>query len=335
MRPALRAAVLLCSGLLLAPIPIAAATTALVIAIDTSGSIDATEFDLQRQAYAAFFNDNAAGFAGKDVSVTVLYWAGAGVQQQVVPWTTLDSASDAQGFSDAILATSRPGLGGAGAAQTGVARALDASVLLFQQQHVCSVVSCVIDISGDGTENLDTSVTTVLDTVSIDIPGFGSSPFDVQTFWGEAFTAANAAINAGILVNALPIIPVPIPGDPNFDVETQDSSPAIDFFPAPQITINGNPVDISAEWAAALQGLGYDQTTLLELFYSRIIGSPDARIPLMIVANGFSAQELGDKIAQKLSLELGVPVPEPSVTLLLALAGLAALIVIRGARRAR
>lgn len=31
-----------------------ATSTALVIAIDTSGSIDATEFDLQRKAYANF-----------------------------------------------------------------------------------------------------------------------------------------------------------------------------------------------------------------------------------------------------------------------------------------
>jgi hypothetical protein len=311
--------------------PAAATTTALVIAIDTSGSVDAAEFDLQRQAYANFFSANAAGFAGKDVSVTVLYWAGAGVQQQVVPWTSIGSAGDATGFANAILATSRPDISGAGAAQTGVARALDAATLLFQGQHVCSVVSCVIDISGDGTENLDATVSSALDTVMVDIPGFGQSPFSVNSPWGSTFAAATAAINSGILINALPIIPVPVPGDPNFGVETQDSSPAIGFFPAPQITINGNPVDISAEWAAALQGLGYDQVSLLELFYSRVIGSPDARIPLMIVANGFTAQELGDKISQKLSLELGVP--EPAVTALLAVAGAALLIAVRWRRR--
>jgi hypothetical protein len=116
---------------------------------------------------------------------------------------------------------------------------------------------------------------------------------------------------------------VPVLGDPNFAVETQDSSPAIMFFPAPQITINGQPVDISAQWAAALTNLGYDQVTLLEFFYSRIIGSPDARVPLLIVANGFSAQELGDKISQKLSLELGIPVPEPALLVPLGAAALA------------
>jgi hypothetical protein len=312
----------LVSGLSAAPS--AAATIALVIAIDTSGSIDQTEYELQRQAYANFFDDHSASFAGKDVSVTVLYWAGAGVQQQVVPWTTLNSAADAQGFADAILATSRPDISGPSAAQTGVARALDAAAALFAQgQHFCSQLSCVIDISGDGTENLDTTVTVSLDVVDINIPGFGVSPFNVLVNWGEALTAANNAIAAGILINALPIIPVPVPGDPNFAVETQDSSPAIGFFPPPVVEINGQPVDISAEWAAALQGLGYDDVTLLELFYSRIIGSPDARIPFMVVANGFTAQELGDKISQKLGQELGIPVPEPS-TLLLGSIGLSA-----------
>lgn len=315
----------------LAAAPSGATTTALVIAIDTSGSIDATEFDLQRQAYANFFSNNAAGFAGKDVSVTVLYWAGEGVQQQVVPWTTINSASDASSFASAILATSRPDISGPNAAQTGVARALDAATQLFQGIHFCSQVSCVIDISGDGTENLDASVVAALDTVMVNIPGLGPTPFPVNSPWGTPFTAATAAINAGILINALPIIPVPVVGDPNFAVETQDSSPAITFFPAPQLTVNGNPVDISAEWAAALQGLGYDQLSLLELFYGRIIGSPDARIPLMIVANGFTAQELGDKISQKLSLELGVP--EPAVTALLALAGVALVVALRQRRR--
>jgi hypothetical protein len=313
--------------------PSHATSTALVIAIDTSGSIDASEFDLQRAAYANFFSNNAAGFAGADVSVTVLYWAGNGVQQQVVPWTTLNSANDAAAFASAILATSRPDISGSGAAQTGVARAIDAAALLFQGQHFCSQVNCVIDISGDGTENLDTSVIVSLDTALVDIPGFGVNPFPVNSPWGSALAAANSAIASGILINALPIIPVPVPGDPNFDVETQDSSPAIMFFPAPQITINGQPVDISAQWAAALMALGYDQVTLLEFFYSRIIGSPDSRTPLLIVANGFTAQELGDKISQKLSLELGVPVPEPAAILLLA--GAASLLRSARERRAR
>jgi len=332
MRPALRAAAFLSAGFLLAlsPEPSRATSTALVIAIDTSGSIDSTEFDLQRQAYAAFFNANASGFAGKDVAVTVLYWAGAGVQQQVVPWTTLNSASDAQGFASALLATSRPDISGANAAQTGVARALTAAKDLFALQSFGGA-SLVIDISGDGTENLDFGAVSVLDTVTIDVPGIGPVDVDVESPWGDVFTARAAVLGAGILINALPILPVP----PVQQVEIQDSSPAIGFFPPPQFTVNGVPVDVSAEWMAALQALGYDQTSLLELFYGRVIGSPDARIPLMIVANGFTAQELGDKIAQKLSLELGVPVPEPTVTLLLIAAGLAALLVGRAARRSR
>jgi hypothetical protein len=320
------------AALLLAGSPALATTTALVVAIDTSGSIDATEFDLQRQAYASFFSDNAGNFAGADVDVTVLYWAGEGVQQQVVPWTNLSSAADAQGFANAILATSRPDLTGhPDAAQTGVARALVAATNLFGLANFGGA-SLVIDISGDGTENLDFGTTSILDTVNLAVPGFGLASFDVTSGWGEVFAARQAALAAGILINALPIVPVPQPGDPNFAVETQDSSPAIGFFPAPQITVGGTPVDVSAEWAAELTALGYDQTTLLELFYGRVIGSPDARIPLMIVANGFTAQELGDKIAQKLSIELGIPVPEPAALALLVLGACALLVRRRPAR---
>ncbi len=292
------------AGIAFGPAPAGATTIALVIAIDTSGSIDATEFALQRQAYVDFFNNNAAGFTGKDVAVTVLYWAGDGVQQQVVPWTTLNSASDAQGFASAMLATARPDISAPNAAQTGVARALDAAVDLFALQNFGSA-SLVLDISGDGTENLDFGAVSVLDTVSINVPGIGPIDFDVESPWGDVFTARQAALAAGILINALPIIPVP----PVQQVEFQDSAPAIGFFPPPQITVGGNPVDVSAEWNADLAALGYDQVSLLEFFYSRVIGSPDSRIPLMIVANGFTAQELGDRIGQKLSLELNVPEP--------------------------
>jgi hypothetical protein len=297
---------------LLAWIPVAAAatSTALVVAIDSSGSIDQTEFDLQKQAYVNYFANNAAGFAGADVAVTVVYWAGEGVQQQVVNWTTLNSATDATNFANAINATVRPDISAPNAAQTGVARALDFSVSLFQQQNFGSA-DLVLDISGDGTENLDFGTPSVLDTVMIDIPGIGLTPLDVQSGWGTVFASRQAALNAGVLINTLPIIPVP----PVQAVEVQDSSPAINQFPAPTFMVNNVPVDISAEWAAALTALGYDSTSLLELFYGRVAGSPDSRIPLTIVANGFTAQELGDKISLKLSQELGVP--EPGMGLLL------------------
>ncbi len=309
----------LAAVLLLVWLPTAASatSTALVVAIDSSGSIDQNEFDLQQQAYVNFFANNAADFAGADVAVTVVYWGGDGVQEQAVGWTTLNSATDATSFANAIAGTSRPDISAPGAANTGVARALNFSVSLFQQQNFAGA-DLVIDISGDGTENLDFGTTSVLDTVQINVPGIGLTPVPVQTGWGEVFAARQAALSAGILINALPIIPIP----PTQPAEVQDSAPAIDFFPSPTFQVNGLPVDISAEWLAALSALGYDSTTLLELFYGRVIGSPDARTPLMIVANGFTAQELGDKISQKLSLELGVP--EPGVGLLLML-GLGAL----------
>ncbi len=296
---------------LLLPASAQAVSTALVIAIDSSGSIDQNEFDLQQQAYVNYFANNAAGFAGADVAVTVVYWGGNGVQNQVVPWTTLNSEADATGLANAISATSRPDISGPQAALTGVARALTFSTSLFSQQNFAGA-DLVIDISGDGTENLDFNSASVLDTVTINVPGIGTPQMiPVQTNWGDVFAARDAAIAAGILINALPIIPVP----PTQAVEVQDSSPASTFFPSPTFTVNGQPVDISADWAAALTALGYDNTTLVEFFYSRVIGSPDARVPLLVTANGFTAQELGQAISTKLAGELGVP--EPSAIFLL------------------
>jgi hypothetical protein len=318
VRSCLRLSLALAFALGLAAPRAEAATIALVIAIDTSGSIDNNEFELQRQAYASFFSDNAAGFAGKDVEVTVLYWAGEGVQQQVVGWTPISGSQDALDFADAILATSRPTLGSSPAAQTGVARALDAARVLFQQKAF-GEASLVLDISGDGTENLDfdSSASHVLDSVVIDVPGFGPQNVDVRDPWSAVFNARSALLSAGVLINALPILPVP----PQQAVELQDSSPAIGFFPAPVfLDEDDNPIDVSLQWQAALEGLGYDEVSLLELFYSRVIGSPDSRVPLLVLANGFTAEELGARIAEKLSLELGVPVPEPGALALLACA---------------
>lgn len=310
------------AGIAFGPAPAGATTIALVIAIDTSGSIDATEFALQRQAYVDFFNNNAAGFAGKDVAVTVLYWGGAGVQQQVVPWTTLNSASDAQSFASAMLATTRPSLGGPLAAQTGVGQALLAATGLFSQPGIdFSGASKVIDISGDGSENLD-------QTAGFDITlDFAFGTFTTSVTWDDAFSARASALAAGILINALPIIPI---GRAQ-PVEVFDSDPAgaAIFGSSPPASFPGT----QAEWDAALIAtFGSLNTTTLEFFYSRVIGSPDSRIPLMIVANGFTAQELGDRIAQKLSLELNVP--EPATLLMLACA-LGVFAIVRRNHRAR
>jgi len=295
------------AALFVAPASALAVSSALAIAIDASGSIDNDEFALQRQIYADFFANNADAFDGADLNATVVYWAGNGVQVQAVPWTSIDSGGAAQAFADAIAATSRPDISGPDAAMTGVARALSFTTGLFEGQDF-GEADLVIDISGDGTENLDTATSAVLDTVFLDLPEFGPTPFDVTAPWGAAFEARQEALDAGILINALPIIPVP--PDPSQPAEAQDSSLAIDFFPAPSVIVNGETVDVSAEWEAALLALFGDQT-LLEAFYSRVVGSPDARVPILQVANGLTLEELTAAVEAKLGQETGIPVPAP------------------------
>lgn len=85
----------------------------LSLLIDVSGSVNATEFNLQKTGYVNAFNDSslwdaiAAGVLDK-IAVNLIYWSGRDQQQQAVGWTLIDSFSAAQSFANAILATIRP-----------------------------------------------------------------------------------------------------------------------------------------------------------------------------------------------------------------------------------
>jgi UDP-glucuronate 4-epimerase len=80
---------------------------ALVLAVDVSGSITSERFNLQRQGYAAAFENRAVidaimSGAEKAIAVTVVEWSGRGNQNQVIPWTVIESAESARTFASAI-----------------------------------------------------------------------------------------------------------------------------------------------------------------------------------------------------------------------------------------
>ena len=165
-------------GVLMAPTVAQAQTVDIELAllVDVSGSVDATEFNLQKQGYVNAFNDAAiqAVFqSGKSAGITLIYWSGAGQQQQAVGWTLVNSAASSAAFANLIAATSRPFSG-----QTGVAGALNYVTPLFNS-NTFTGASKVIDVSGDGAENEG----------------------------GNALAARNAALAAGInQINGLPIL---------------------------------------------------------------------------------------------------------------------------------
>lgn len=132
----------------------------LALLVDVSGSVDTTEFNLQKQGYVNAFHSAAvqAAIAGSEgggkIAVTLMYWSDSGQQMQAVPWTVVTAAT-ADAFADAINATVRPfagntSPGSAIAAITG--QTASASITTFDENGIDSIRQ-VIDVSGDGAQN--------------------------------------------------------------------------------------------------------------------------------------------------------------------------------------
>jgi hypothetical protein len=149
----------------------------LVLAVDVSRSIDADEFDLQRQGYArAIVNSNVlnaiqSGAIGA-IAVSYVEWSGADQQKTVVDWSFIHDRDSAQDFAAAILAAPR-----SFAAYTSISGAIDYAVRLFDSNRYEGSRQ-VIDVSGDGSNNSGRPV----------------------------WLARDAAIEVGITINGLAII---------------------------------------------------------------------------------------------------------------------------------
>jgi len=150
-----------------------ACALALVLLMDVSGSVSTERFALQRDGTAhAFANPRVAAFISPDrpVAVTAIQWASS--QHTVLPWRILRDAADLAAADTALAAHSREESG-----LTGLGDALQAGVSAFATMP-CAADRQVIDISGDGASNTG----------------------------AEPEPARQAAINAGITINGLPIV---------------------------------------------------------------------------------------------------------------------------------
>ncbi|MDO8354208.1 MAG: DUF1194 domain-containing protein [Aestuariivirga sp.] len=134
----------------------------LVLAVDVSGSIDSGESALQRQGYLAairspeFVAAVRAGPLGK-IRLTYVEWAGDGLQQVTVPWRVIDGPEAAQAFASELARQPavrfRRG--------TSISSALVFSAGLFEGGGIRRV----IDISGDGPNNVGGMVTVARDAI--------------------------------------------------------------------------------------------------------------------------------------------------------------------------
>jgi hypothetical protein len=149
--------------------------TALILLIDVSGSIDNTEYDLQKNGIAGAFRDPAVVRAiwnqpyGR-MAVAVVEWSDTAAV--VLPWTLIENEETSRRFAtlvDRVERTSR----GSTALGTAIAFAVD----LFDRCG-CEAGRRVIDVSGDGVNNSGAL---------------------------NAASARDMAVARGIVVNGLPI----------------------------------------------------------------------------------------------------------------------------------
>lgn len=148
----------------------------LALLVDVSGSVDDTEFDLQRTGYVNAFNDPAISTAIANgtlgsIAATFIYWSSSNEQQQAVGWTQISDLASSQAFATAINGAARPFSG-----LTAPGSAINFTVPLFTNNF--EGTRLVIDVSGDGSQN------------------DGANTFD-------ASTNAHAG---GITLNGLPIL---------------------------------------------------------------------------------------------------------------------------------
>lgn len=125
----------------------------LQLLVDVSGSIDNTEYNLQKQGYMNAFLDsgivNTIMSVGTFNSIAVQYveWSSSNQQSVLVDWMQISDAASATAFSNAIGATSR-----AFSNNTAIGSALAFGMTLFDNNGFEGTRN-VIDVSGDGTTN--------------------------------------------------------------------------------------------------------------------------------------------------------------------------------------
>jgi hypothetical protein len=125
---------------------------ALVLVADVSGSIDDSEFELQKQGYAAAFRDPKviaaiqSGAAGA-IAVSYVEFAGADQVAHVLDWTVIHDAATAGAFADRFEKAPRSARG-----HTAIGAGIDAAMDNFAEIGM-TTARRAIDVSGDGTNN--------------------------------------------------------------------------------------------------------------------------------------------------------------------------------------
>jgi Protein of unknown function (DUF1194) len=126
---------------------------ALVLAVDSSGSVDAEEFALQRRGYAgALTHPEVLGAIRRGavgaIAVAVVEWSGPTFRNIVVDWTKISDQASAEGVAAKLLGLPRTIFGGG----TAVGAAIDLGMDMLAKCPFAGIRR-TIDVSGDGINN--------------------------------------------------------------------------------------------------------------------------------------------------------------------------------------
>src|SRR5205823_11794210 len=89
----------------------------LLLAVDASGSVDHTRFELQRRGYVAAFRNPQVlqairGGEYQSIAVAMFQWTGPLLQSQIVPWTVIKDPASANTVASIVETTPRRLFGG-------------------------------------------------------------------------------------------------------------------------------------------------------------------------------------------------------------------------------
>ncbi len=178
-------------SLLLSPLPLWAreVDVELVLAVDVSRSMSPAELELQRRGYAEalgseeVINAIESGLLGT-IALTYVEWAGNGSQRVIVPWTEVSTAAQAQEIADRISTFYDQSL-----RRTSISSALRFAADSIEG-NAFEGLRRVIDISGDGPNNMGIPVQAARDDVvgrGITINGLPLVTPDIMSeMWGIA-----------------------------------------------------------------------------------------------------------------------------------------------------
>jgi hypothetical protein len=168
----------------------------LVLAVDVSGSMDAGEQALQRGGYVqAFLHPEVvaaigSGFYGR-IAVTYVEWAGPRAQAVAIPWRGLDGPASAEAFAAALKAAPTAHIRG-----TSISGALAFASALFDGNGFAGARQ-VIDVSGDGPNNMGLPVVPVRDAVLARGITINGLPLTLRA--GSPWSAPYGGLGAGLL----------------------------------------------------------------------------------------------------------------------------------------